>query len=68
MLKYYDVSTFEEILPMDFTYLYLATTPARAHNVLLRIFCLWPTAFDKTQNLAHMRKKVAHACSIDTLN
>ena len=31
-------------------------------SALLLVFCLWPAAFDKMQNLAYVRKKVAHAC------
>ena len=31
-----------------------------AHNVLSRVLYSWPTAFDKLQNLAHKREKVAH--------
>ena len=30
--------------------------------VLISDFYLWPAAFDKTQNLAHMLKKVAYGC------
>jgi len=37
---------------------YLCLIRMHAHNSLLRVFCSWPVAFDKKQNLAQMRKRL----------
>ena len=39
-------------------YLYVVTMCAHAQSVLLCVFCLWPVVLDKTQNLAHVTKKL----------